>query len=195
MARGCARKGARARGEPREKDAGAAGKGAAPATNFRARGHCGAGAWPRRRSKRKIDAIRGDEKQHARAHTRARALRRRRLGGKKKEGKKKKSRTAKRARKREENARGGRAKRTILRRGVADRATLSRENHPLSFFPSFLFPLPLPPPSLPPPLSKLRARQHPLYLPCALSPLAANVLFRPALTSCLSPSSVPLLSP
>lgn len=49
-----------------EKDAGVAGKGAAPATNFRARGHCGAGAWLRRRSKRKIDAVHRDEKQRAR---------------------------------------------------------------------------------------------------------------------------------
>lgn len=52
--------------ETGEKDAGVEGKGAAPATNFRARGHCGAGAWPRRRSKRKIDAVRGGEKQRAR---------------------------------------------------------------------------------------------------------------------------------
>ncbi|KYM99772.1 hypothetical protein ALC62_09390 [Cyphomyrmex costatus] len=34
-----------------------------------------------------------------------------------------------------------RAKRVILRRGAADRATLSRENHPLFFFPSHSFPV------------------------------------------------------
>lgn len=92
---GCARKGVEARGIG-EKDAGVAGKGAAPATNFRVRGHCGAGAWLRRRSKRKIDAVHGDEKQRAR-----------RDGGP--AGKKK--RTAKRARKREENARSGAGRR------------------------------------------------------------------------------------
>lgn len=80
-----------------EKDAGVAGKGAAPATNFRARGHCGAGAWLRRRSKRKIDAVHRDEKQRAR-----------RDGG---PAGKKKKRTAKRARKREENARSGAGRR------------------------------------------------------------------------------------
>lgn len=50
----------------------------------------------------------------------------------------------------------------ILRRGAADRATLSRENHPLSFFPSHSFPIP--------------RRYHPLYPSYALSPLAIDVL-------------------
>jgi len=136
-----------------EKDAGAAGKGAAPATNFRARGHCGAGAWPRRRSKRKIDAVRGGRKA-ARARARARACargragarvpRRRPGGGKKMQGGgKKKGRTAKRAGKREENARGGRAKRTILRHGVAlaRNNPLSRKSSPLFLSPRVvLFP-------------------------------------------------------
>lgn len=63
--------GLRREGNSSEKDAGVAEKGAAPATNFRVRGHCDAGAWPRRRSKRKIDAVRGDEKQRARPATAA----------------------------------------------------------------------------------------------------------------------------
>lgn len=64
-------RGLRREGNSSEKDAGVAEKGAAPATNFRVRGHCDAGAWPRRRSKRKIDAVHGDEKQRARPATAA----------------------------------------------------------------------------------------------------------------------------
>lgn len=77
---GARERGLRREGNSGEKDAGVAEKGAAPATNFRVRGHCDAGAWPRRRSKRKIDAVRGDEKQRARAP-------RRRPSAKKKERK------------------------------------------------------------------------------------------------------------
>lgn len=68
---GARERGLRREGNSSEKDAGVAEKGAAPATNFRVRGHCDAGAWPRRRSKRKIDAVRGDEKQRARPATAA----------------------------------------------------------------------------------------------------------------------------
>lgn len=54
------------RGESAKKTRGDRGKGRRLSDEFWARGHCGAGAWPRRRSKRKIDAVRGDEKQRAR---------------------------------------------------------------------------------------------------------------------------------
>jgi len=54
------------RGESAKKTRGGRGKGRRLSDEFWARGHCGAGAWPRRRSKRKIDAVRGDEKQRAR---------------------------------------------------------------------------------------------------------------------------------
>jgi len=126
-----------------EKDAGIAGKGAAPATNFRARGHCGAGAWLRRRSKRKIDAVHGDEKQRARRDGG--------LAGKKKG----------RLRGPERGRKMCRAKRVILRRSTADRATLSRENHPLSFFLSHSFSIP--------------RRYHSLYPSYVLSPLAIDI--------------------
>lgn len=51
----------------------------------------------------------------------------------------------------------------ILRPGAADRATLSRENHPLSFLPSFLLPDPRTPPF-----------SLPISLPRAFSPLATD---------------------